>query len=161
MDSGQGSAQTKQAKKSKKWPKVLLALVLVASLAGNGYLVFEKLNAKSEEKSKVGTVCGDDIVDKYNKLYADSTTNNDKYSSLLKEIESKENYKEDVNCVYLGYIISASIANDASTYVNLLEANVNKNINPSLNIESVKSITQIKQDANFYRDPSTIGGYSD
>ena len=158
MDSGQGSAQTKQAKKSKKWPKVLLAVVLVVSLAGNAFLVFEKLNTK-QEKNMTGAVCGGDVIHKYNELYADSATNNEKYSSLLKEIEAKENYKEDVNCVYLGYVISASIASDTSTYVSLLEDSVNKNINPSIKIDNVKSLNRIKQDIELYKNPSMMGGY--
>ena len=149
MDSGQGSAQTKQAKKSKKWPKVLLAVVLVASLAGNAFLVFEKLNTKQEEKSKVGTVCGDEIISKFNNVYETYETYEQEKGKITSEIKAKSGFEEDVNCL----IILQNTEKITSELYKKIEELVNKGQNPSLKIRNVRDLDSIKP--LELRDPIT------
>lgn len=135
MDSGQGSAQTKQAKKSKKWPKVLLAVVLVASLAGNAFLVFEKLNIGSEQ-IKTGSICGDEYISKINKIFESTTGGQESFTSLAKEITAKENYQKDPNCglmVYASYYIMGDFEKAKAEYQPLVDLG-NDGLYPSLKI---------------------------
>ena len=162
MDSGQDSAQTKQAKKSKKWPKVLLAVVLVVSLAGNAFLVFEKLNTK-QEKNMTGAVCGDDVIENYNKLYSELTTNNtnsEQNSNLIKEIEAKENYKEDINCVYISYLNGLLSGSYSSEYYNLVKKMVSEGKSPSMKIVKLYSISEMDTLNNSLSGNQQVGGYS-
>lgn len=162
MDLGQDSAQTKQAKNSKKWPKVLLAVVLVASLAGNAFLVFEKLNTK-QEKNMTGAVCGDDVIEKYNELYAELTTNNrnsEQNSSLIKEIEAKENYKEDINCVYISYLSGILSGSYSSEYYNLLKKIVSEGKSPSMKIVKLYSASEMDALNDKLNGSQQVGGYS-
>ena len=143
MDSGQGSAQTKQAKKSKKWPKVLLAVVLVASLAGNAFLVFEKLNVNQGGANASGSICGDEIIEKYNAAYE---KNSDEFEFSVSEVESKPNYKKDPNCIAIHVITKKYKGEDFTDSYKILKQNVLNNNNPSLKINGLASLNILEMD---------------
>ena len=143
MDSGQDSAQTKQAKKSKKWPKALLAVVLVASLAGNVFLVFEKLNTSQGGINTSGSICGDEIIEKYNAAYEKYS---DEFEFSVSEIESKPNYKKDPNCVAIHVLTKKYKREDFTDSYKLLKQNVLSNNNPSLKINGLASLNILEMD---------------
>ena len=144
-----------QETKKRSFKKPLLVVgvfLLVASLAANVYFGV-KMFGGSTSGIATGSVCGDEIIGKYNKLYSDSASSNEQYSSLLKEIEAKEKYKEDVNCVYLSYIIKNTIGQYSSDYYRMVNEDINKGKNPSLKINNIYTLNELKKRDDFANGP--------
>ena len=139
-------------KRSFKKPLLMVGVfLLVVSLAANGYLAMTMFG--SGTKVATGSICGDDIIEKYNKLYSDSASSNEQYSSLLKDIESKEDYKEDINCAYLSYIIKNTIGQYSSEYYKMISEDINKGKNPSLKINNIYTLNDLKKRDEFANGP--------
>ena len=137
MNSGQDSVQTKQIKTAKKLPKVLLVVALVVSLAGNGFLIFERLNTSQGGANASGSICGDEIIEKYNAAYEKYS---DEFEFSVSEVESKPNYKKDPNCIAIHMLTKKYKREDFSDSYKLLKQNVLSNNNPSLKINSLTSL---------------------
>lgn len=146
MDSGQGSAQTKQAKKSKKWPKVLLAVVLVASLVGNAWLLLSK-------PEKAGSRCDNQMIEKYNVYLRESSITDEKNKAFLKEFTEKDSEGKDPNCQLIVYSLALSLLDveTAKKAYQYLEELDKKEIYPSLKIQTIQDLEgmKVKLDNNF------------
>lgn len=117
---------------------VLLGVLLVGSLGVN---VWFALNQKSETVSKVGSVCGDSIISKYNDIQAATS---DEYSAKIKEvvdeIKAKNGYAEDSNCAMIELV--SGLGDNKALYAKLEEF-ANNGENSSLKIRGLVGLPNI------------------
>lgn len=125
--------------------KILFGVVLLIAVVSSGLNVVQVIKNKNDiaaMKNPVGSVCGDEMIKKYNDLGYSSTKENypEKAKAISEEVSKKADNEKDVNCVAIRFL--AGTNNQEETYKKL-EAFVNKGKNPSLKIEGIGSLEKM------------------
>jgi len=125
--------------------KILFGVVLLIAVVSSGLNVVQVIKNKNDInaiKSYVGSVCGDEMIKKYNDLGYNSTKENypEKAKAISEEVSKKVDNEKDVNCVTIRFL--AGTNNQEEAYKKL-EAFVNKGENPSLKIKGVGSLEKM------------------
>lgn len=119
--------------------KILIAvigLIFLVSLAANALTANIFFNFG---KASVGSVCGKDIIDKWNSAYS-SVEDKTLTKKVISEIEKKDGFENDANCLAIKYF---GAEYNADTF-NKLKAKVNNNENPSLNIRGIANVDVVR-----------------
>ena len=124
--------------------KILFGVVLAIAVLSAGLNVVQVIKNKNDiaaMKNPVGSVCGDEIINRYNNL-EEKIDEYDKNSKALDDdIVKKAGNEKDVNCVAIKLFIENS--NREKVFKDL-KAMVDKNQNPSLKIRGVRYIDYMK-----------------
>lgn len=131
--------------------KILFGVVLAIAVLSAGLNVVQVIKNKNDiaaMKNPVGSVCGDDIINKYNiKGKKEEYVKNAK--ALGDEISKKAGNEKDSNCVMMRLFIGTE--NQEQTFKNLEEM-INKGQNPSLKIRGVDYIENLKPSSLKYQN---------
>lgn len=120
--------------------KILFGVVLAIAVLSAGLNVVQVIKNKNDiaaMKNPVGSVCGNEIIDKYNNLGGKKEEYAKNAKALGEEISKKSGNEKDANCVAIRFFIGTD--NQEKTFKNLEEM-VNKGQNPSLRIRGIESI---------------------
>ena len=124
--------------------KILFGVVLAVAVLSAGLNVVQVIKNKNDiatMKNPVGSVCGDDIINRYNNLEKKIDEYDKNAKALDDDIAKKVGNEKDVNCV----AIKLFIENDNREKVfKDLKVMVDKNQNPSLKIRGVRYIDYMK-----------------
>ena len=124
--------------------KILFGVVLAVAVLSAGLNVVQVIKNKNDiaaMKNPVGSVCGDEIISRYNKLEEKIDEYDKNMKALDDEIVKKAGNEKDVNCV----AIKLFIENDNREKVfKDLKVMVDKNQNPSLKIRGIRYIDYMK-----------------
>ena len=124
--------------------KILFGVVLAVAVLSAGLNVVQVIKNKNDiaaMKNPVGSVCGDDIINRYNNLEKKIDEYDKNAKALDDDIAKKVGNEKDVNCV----AIKLFIENDNREKVfKDLKAMVDKNQNPSLKIRGVRYMDYMK-----------------
>lgn len=124
--------------------KILFGVVLAVAVLSAGLNVVQVIKNKNDiaaMKNPVGSVCGDEIISRYNNLEEKIDEYDKNMKALDDEIVKKAGNEKDVNCV----AIKLFIENDNREKVfKDLKVMVDKNQNPSLKIRGIRYIDYMK-----------------
>ena len=124
--------------------KILFGVVLAIAVLSAGLNVVQVIKNKNDiaaMKNPVGSVCGDEIISRYNNLEEKIDEYDKNMKALDDEIVKKAGNEKDVNCV----AIKLFIENDNREKVfKDLKVMVDKNQNPSLKIRGIRYIDYMK-----------------
>ena len=132
--------------------KILFGVVLVIAVLSAGLNVVQVIKNKNDiaaMKNPVGSVCGDDIINKYNNIKGKKEEYAKNAKALGDEISKKAGNEKDSNCVIMRLFIGTE--NQEQTFKNLEEM-VNKGQNPSLKIRGVDYIEHLKPSSLKYEN---------
>ena len=120
--------------------KILFVAVVSSGL--NVVQVIKNKNDINVVKNYVGSVCGNEMIKKYNDLgyNGEKESYPEKAKAISEEVSKKADNEKDVNCVAIRFL--AGTNNQEETYKKL-EAFVNKGENPSLKIKGVGSLEKM------------------
>ena len=127
--------------------KILFGVVLAIAVLSAGLNVVQVIKNKNDiaaMKNPVGSVCGDDIINKYNNIKG-------KKEEYVKNAKAWN--EKDSNCVMMRLFIGTE--NQEQTFKNLEEM-INKGQNPSLKINGVSYIEYIKPASLEYKDAGDL-----
>ncbi|MFM0817894.1 hypothetical protein [Streptococcus suis] len=125
------------AKTTSKKPffAVLVAILLLASLGANVYLLLTR-----PKESKIGTICGDEIIKEYNDFYETTENYDEDKKQIISKVQGLANYKEDANCVMLEAIL---VRDKKASYETILKL-VENGENPSLKIREIQDLNSLE-----------------
>ena len=132
--------------------KILFGVVLAIAVLSAGLNVVQVIKNKNDiaaMKNPVGSVCGDDIINKYNNIKGKKEEYVKNAKALGDEISKKAGNEKDSNCVIMRLFIGTE--NQEQTFKNLEEM-VNKGQNPSLKIRGVDYIEHLKPSSLKYEN---------
>lgn len=132
--------------------KILFGVVLAIAVLSAGINVVQVIKNKNDiaaMKNPVGSVCGDDIINKYNNIKGKKEEYVKNAKALGDEISKKAGNEKDSNCVMMRLFIGTE--NQEQTFKNLEEM-INKGQNPSLKIRSVDYIENLKPSSLKYQN---------
>lgn len=132
--------------------KILFGVVLAIAVLSAGLNVVQVIKNKNDiaaMKNPVGSVCGDDIINKYNNIKGKKEEYAKNAKALGDEISKKAGNEKDSNCVIMRLFIGTE--NQEQTFKNLEEM-VNKGQNPSLKIRGVDYIEHLKPSSLKYEN---------
>ena len=132
--------------------KILFGVVLAIAVLSAGLNVVQVIKNKNDiaaMKNPVGSVCGDDIINKYNNIKGKKEEYVKNAKALGDEISKKAGNEKDPNCVIMRLFIGTE--NQEQTFKNLEEM-INRNQNPSLKIRGVDHIEYIKPSSLKYKN---------
>ena len=132
--------------------KILFGVVLAIAVLSAGLNVVQVIKNKNDiaaMKNPVGSVCGDDIINKYNNIKGRKEEYTKNAKALGDEISKKAGNEKDSNCVMMRLFIGTE--NQEQTFKNL-EGMINKGQNPSLKINGASYIEYLKPSSLKYRD---------
>ena len=132
--------------------KILFGVVLAIAVLSAGLNVVQVIKNKNDiaaMKNPVGSVCGDDIINKYNNIEGKKEEYVKNAKALGDEISKKAGNEKDSNCVMMRLFIGTE--NQEQTFKNLEEM-VNKGQTPSLKIRGVDYIEHLKPSSLKYQD---------
>ena len=132
--------------------KILFGVVLAIAVLSAGLNLVQVIKNKNDiaaMKNPVGSVCGDDIINKYNKIKGKKEEYAKNAKALGDEISKKAGNEKDSNCVIMRLFIGTE--NQEQTFKNLEEM-VNKGQNPSLKIRGVDYIEHLKPSSLKYEN---------
>jgi len=124
--------------------KILFGVVLAVAVLSAGLNVVQVIKNKNDiaaMKNPVGSVCGDEIINRYNNLEEKIDEYDKNAKALGDEIAKKAGSEKDANCVAIKFFIENS--NREKVFKDL-KAMVDKNQNPSLKIRGVRYIDYMK-----------------
>ena len=124
--------------------KILFGVVLAIAVLSAGLNVVQVIKNKNDiaaMKNPVGSVCGDDIINRYNSLEEKIDEYDKNAKALGDEIAKKAGSEKDTNCVSINLFIEN---NNREKVFKDLKAMVDKNQNPSLKIRGVRYIDYMK-----------------
>ncbi len=124
--------------------KILFGIVLVIAVLSAGLNVVQVIKNKNDiaaMKNPVGSVCGDDIINRYNSLEEKIDEYDRNAKALGDEIAKKAGNEKDTNCVAIKLFIES---NNREKVFKDLKAMVDKNQNPSLKIRGIRYIDYMK-----------------
>ena len=136
--------------------KILFGVVLAIAVLSAGLNVVQVIKNKNDiaaMKNPVGSVCGDDIINKYNNIKGKKEEYTKNAKALGDEISKKAGNEKDSNCVMMRLFIGTE--NQEQTFKNLEEM-INKGQNPSLKINSASYIEYIKPASLKYQDAGDL-----
>ena len=136
--------------------KILFGVVLAIAVLSAGLNVVQVIKNKNDiaaMKNPVGSVCGDDIINKYNNIKGRKEEYVKNAKALGDEISKKAGNEKDSNCVIMRLFIGTE--NQEQTFKNLEEM-INKGQNPSLKINGVSYIEYIKPASLKYEDAGDL-----
>ncbi len=132
--------------------KILFGIVLAIAVLSAGLNVVQVIKNKNDiaaMKNPVGSVCGDDIINKYNNIKGKKEEYVKNAKALGDEISKKAGNEKDSNCVIMRLFIGTE--NQEQTFKNLEEM-INKGQNPSLKIRGVDYIEYLKPSSLKYQN---------
>ena len=132
--------------------KILFGVVLAIAVLSAGLNVVQVIKNKNDiaaMKNPVGSVCGDDIINRYNNIKGRKEEYVKNAKALGDEISKKAGNEKDSNCVIMRLFIGTE--NQEQTFKNLEEM-INKGQNPSLKIRGADYIEHLKPSSLKYRD---------
>lgn len=132
--------------------KILFGVVLSIAVLSAGLNVVQVIKNKNDiaaMKNPVGSVCGDDIINRYNNIEGKKEEYTKNAKALGDEISKKAGNEKDSNCVMMRLFIGTE--NQEKTFKNLEEM-INKGQNPSLKIRGADYIEHLKPSSLKYRD---------
>ena len=132
--------------------KILFGVVLAIAVLSAGLNVVQVIKNKNDiaaMKNPVGSVCGDDIINKYNNIKGKKEEYAKNAKALGDEISKKAGNEKDSNCVIMRLFIGTE--NQEQTFKNLEEM-INKGQNPSLKIKGVDYIEYLKPSSLKYQN---------
>ncbi len=132
--------------------KILFGVVLAIAVLSAGLNVVQVIKNKNDiaaMKNPVGSVCGDDIINKYNNIKGRKEEYTKNAKALGDEISKKAGNEKDSNCVMMRLFIGTE--NQEQTFKNLEEM-INKGQNPSLKINGASYIEYLKPSSLKYQD---------
>ena len=132
--------------------KILFGAVLAIAVLSAGLNVVQVIKNKNDiaaMKNPVGSVCGDDIIYRYNNIKGRKEEYTKNAKALGDEISKKAGNEKDSNCVMMRLFIGTE--NQEQTFKNLEEM-INKGQNPSLKINGASYIEYLKPSSLKYRD---------
>ena len=132
--------------------KILFGVVLAIAVLSAGLNLVQVIKNKNDiaaMKNPVGSVCGDDIINKYNNIKGKKEEYAKNAKALGDEISKKAGNEKDSNCVMMRLFIGTE--NQEQTFKNLEEM-VNKGQNPSLKIRGVDYIEHLKPSSLKYEN---------
>ena len=132
--------------------KILFGVVLAVAVLSAGLNVVQVIKNKNDiaaMKNPVGSVCGDDIINKYNNIKGKKEEYVKNAKALGDEISKKAGNEKDSNCVIMRLFIGTE--NQEQTFKNLEEM-INKGQNPSLKIRGVDYIEYLKPSSLKYQN---------
>ena len=132
--------------------KILFGVVLAIAVLSAGLNVVQVIKNKNDiaaMKNPVGSVCGDDIINRYNNIEGKKEEYTKNAKALGDEISKKAGNEKDSNCVMMRLFIGTE--NQEQTFKNLEEM-INKGQNPSLKIRGADYIEHLKPSSLKYRD---------
>lgn len=132
--------------------KILFGVVLVIAVLSAGLNVVQVIKNKNDiaaMKNPVGSVCGDDIINKYNNIKGKKEEYVKNAKALGDEISKKAGNEKDSNCVMMRLFIGTE--NQEKTF-KTLEEMINNGQNPSLKIRGADYIEHLKPSSLKYRD---------
>ena len=124
--------------------KILFGVVLVIAVLSAGLNVMQVIKNKNDitaMKNPVGSVCGDDIINRYNNLEEKIDEYDKNAKALDDDIAKKVGNEKDVNCVAIKLFIEN---NNREKVFKDLKAMVDKNQSPSLKIRGIRYIDYMK-----------------
>ena len=136
--------------------KILFGVVLAIAVLSAGLNVVQVIKNKNDiaaMKNPVGSVCGDDIINRYNNIKGRKEEYTKNAKALGDEISKKAGNEKDSNCVMMRLFIGTE--NQEQTFKNLEEM-INKGQNPSLKINGVSYIEYIKPASLKYKDAGDL-----
>ena len=136
--------------------KILFGVVLSIAVLSAGLNVVQVIKNKNDiaaMKNPVGSVCGDDIINRYNNIKGKKEEYTKNAKALGDEISKKVGNEKDSNCVMMRLFIGTE--NQEQTFKNLEEM-INKGQNPSLKINGVSYIEYIKPASLKYKDAGDL-----
>lgn len=132
--------------------KILFGVVLAVAVLSAGLNVVQVIKNKNDiaaMKNPVGSVCGDDIINRYNNIKGKKEEYAKNAKALGDEISKKAGNEKDSNCVIMRLFIGTE--NQEQTFKNLEEM-INKGQNPSLKIKGVDYIEYLKPSSLKYQN---------
>ena len=132
--------------------KILFGAVLAIAVLSAGLNVVQVIKNKNDiaaMKNPVGSVCGDDIINKYNNIEGKKEEYVKNAKALGDEISKKAGNEKYSNCVVMRLFIGTE--NQEQTFKNLEEM-VNKGQNPSLKIRGIDYIEHLKPSSLKYEN---------
>ena len=132
--------------------KILFGVVLAIAVLSAGLNVVQVIKNKNDiaaMKNPVGSVCGDDIINRYNNIEGKKEEYTKNAKALGDEISKKAGNEKDSNCVMMRLFIGTE--DQEKTFKNLEEM-INKGQNPSLKIRGADYIEHLKPSSLKYRD---------
>ncbi len=132
--------------------KILFGVVLAIAVLSAGLNVVQVIKNKNDiaaMKNPVGSVCGDDIINRYNNIKGKKEEYAKNAKALGDEISKKAGNEKDSNCVIMRLFIGTE--NQEQTFKNLEEM-INKGQNPSLKIKGVDYIEYLKPSSLKYQN---------
>lgn len=132
--------------------KILFGVVLAIAVLSAGLNVVQVIKNKNDiaaMKNPVGSVCGDDIINRYNNIKGRKEEYTKNAKALGDEISKKAGNEKDSNCVIMRLFIGTE--NQEQTFKNLEEM-INKSQNPSLKIRGVDYIEYLKPSSLKYEN---------
>ena len=132
--------------------KILFGVVLAISVLSAGLNVVQVIKNKNDiaaMKNPVGSVCGDNIINKYNNIKGKKEEYTKNAKALGNEISKKAGNEKDSNCVMMRLFIGTE---DQEKTFKTLEEMVNKGQNPSLKINGASYIEYLKPSSLKYQD---------
>ena len=132
--------------------KILFGVVLAIAVLSAGLNVVQVIKNKNDiaaMKNPVGSVCGDDIINRYNNIKGKKEEYAKNAKALGDEISKKAGNEKDSNCVIMRLFIGAE--NEEQTFKKLDEM-MNKGQNPSLKIKGVDYIEYLKPSSLKYQN---------
>lgn len=136
--------------------KILFGVVLLIAVVSSGLNVVQVIKNKNDiaaMKNPVGSVCGDDIINRYNNIEGKKEEYTKNAKALGNEISKKAGNEKDSNCVIMRLFIGTE--DQEKTFKNLEEM-INKGQNPSLKINGVSYIEYIKPASLKYQDAGDL-----
>ena len=136
--------------------KILFGVVLAIAVLSSGLNVVQVIKNKNDiaaMKNPVGSVCGDDIINRYNNIEGKKEEYTKNAKALGNEISKKAGNEKDSNCVIMRLFIGTE--DHEKTFKNLEEM-INKGQNPSLKINGVSYIEYIKPASLKYQDAGDL-----
>lgn len=124
--------------------KILFGVVLAIAVLSAGLNVVQVIKNKNDiaaMKNPVGSVCGDDIINRYNNLEEKIDEYDKNVKALDDEIVKKAGNEKDVNCVAIRLFIEN---NNREKNFKDLKSMVDKNQNPSLKIRGIRYMDYMK-----------------
>ena len=124
--------------------KILFGVVLAIAVLSAGLNVVQVIKNKNDiaaMKNPVGSVCGDEIINRYSNLEEKIDEYDKNVKALDDEIVKKAGNEKDVNCVAIRLFIEN---NNREKNFKDLKSMVDKNQNPSLKIRGIRYMDYMK-----------------
>ena len=124
--------------------KILFGVVLAIAVLSAGLNVVQVIKNKNDiaaMKNPVGSVCGDEIINRYNNLEEKIDEYDKNAKALDDDIVKKAGNEKDVNCVAIRLFIEN---NNREKNFKDLKSMVDKNQNPSLKIRGIRYMDYMK-----------------